>query len=146
MTVEDRLRDVVSDMIGINKERIQNDSYFIEDLGCDSLDTVEILMSVEEEFGFEISDEEGERIKTFGQAVEFLKSKGVKDSEPPPVMREITLTLDFTSNLKSRGIDKMVKLDEVDLVRQELPRWIKDNMIRVKFDIRRGTATVLPAK
>ena len=67
--IETRLRKTVSEHLGVRPENINTDSSFIDDLDADSLDTVELVMAFEEEFGIEISDEEFEEVQTFGQAL-----------------------------------------------------------------------------
>ena len=64
-----RLRKIVFEHLGVYPDKIQEHSSFIDDLGADSLDTVELVMAFEEEFGIEISDEEFEEVQTFGQAL-----------------------------------------------------------------------------
>ena len=75
MSVEDRVKKIVSDQLGKSMDEIQSDSSFVDDLGADSLDTVELVMAFEEEFGSEISDSEAEKILTVGDAVKFIESK-----------------------------------------------------------------------
>ena len=79
MSVEERVIEIVSEQMGVNKDQINKDTSFINDLGADSLDTVELVMELEEEFDITIPDEKAEEIQTVGQAVsyieEHLKSK-----------------------------------------------------------------------
>ena len=73
--IEDRVKKIVVEHLGVEDSKIQNDSKFIDDLGADSLDTVELVMAFEEEFGSEISDSEAEKILTVGDAVKFIEGK-----------------------------------------------------------------------
>ena len=73
--VEEQVKKIVVDHLGIEESKITPDSKFIDDLGADSLDTVELVMAFEEEFGSEISDSEAEKILTVGDAVKFIESK-----------------------------------------------------------------------
>mgnify|MGYP003331369757 CR=1 FL=1 len=75
MSIEDRVKKIVSDQLGTSIDEIQSDSSFVDDLGADSLDTVELVMAFEEEFGSEISDSEAEKILTVGDAIKFIESK-----------------------------------------------------------------------
>ena len=73
--IEDRVKKIVVEHLGVEDSKIQSDSKFIDDLGADSLDTVELVMAFEEEFGSEISDSEAEKILTVGDAIKFIESK-----------------------------------------------------------------------
>ena len=73
--IEERVKKIVVEHLGVEEAKIQSDSKFIDDLGADSLDTVELVMAFEEEFGSEISDTEAEKILTVGDAVKFIESK-----------------------------------------------------------------------
>ena len=74
-TVEERVKKIVCEQLGVKESEVQNSSSFVEDLGADSLDTVELVMAFEEEFGSEISDNEAEKILTVGDAIKFIESK-----------------------------------------------------------------------
>ena len=74
MSIEARVRSIIADQLGITEEEIKPESKFIEDLGADSLDIVELVMALEEEFGLEIPDEEADKLKTVGDAMNYLKS------------------------------------------------------------------------
>ena len=74
MSVEDRVKKIVSDQLGKGIDEINSDSSFVEDLGADSLDTVELVMAFEEEFEIEIPDEEAEKIATVEDAVNYIDS------------------------------------------------------------------------
>ena len=73
MSVEDRVKKIVSDQLGKSVEEIQSDSSFVDDLGADSLDTVELIMEFEKEFNVSIPDEDAEKIGTVGDAISYLK-------------------------------------------------------------------------
>lgn len=72
MEAIDRIKKIIVDQLGIEEEKITIDSSFIDDLGADSLDIVELIMAFEEEFDIEIPDEDAEKIKTVGDAVNYL--------------------------------------------------------------------------
>jgi|TARA_B100000768_G_scaffold152183_1_gene147725 acyl carrier protein len=74
MSIEDRVKKIVSDQLGASIETIENDSSFVDDLGADSLDTVELVMALEEEFDLEIADEDAEKISTVNEAVAYINS------------------------------------------------------------------------
>ena len=74
MSIEDRVKKIVSDQLGTSLDEIHNDSSFVDDLGADSLDTVELVMALEEEFDLEIADEDAENISTVNDAVEYINS------------------------------------------------------------------------
>ena len=71
--IEQRVRKIIAEQLGVNETEIKNESSFVDDLGADSLDTVELVMALEEEFETEIPDEEAEKIATVQQAVDFIK-------------------------------------------------------------------------
>ena len=73
--IEERVKKIVVEHLGVEEAKIKSDSKFIDDLGADSLDTVELVMAFEEEFGSEISDSEAEKILTVGDAVKFIEGK-----------------------------------------------------------------------
>ena len=72
--IEERVKKIVVEHLGVEEAKIQSESKFIDDLGADSLDTVELVMAFEEEFGSEISDSEAEKILTVGDAIKFIES------------------------------------------------------------------------
>ncbi len=74
MSIEARVRSIIADQLGITEDEIKPESKFIEDLGADSLDIVELIMAMEEEFQTEIPDEEAEKIRSVGDAIEYVKS------------------------------------------------------------------------
>ena len=73
--VSSKVKKIVGDQLGIDEAKVTEESSFIDDLGADSLDTVELVMAFEEEFGSEISDSEAEKILTVGDAVKFIEGK-----------------------------------------------------------------------
>lgn len=72
MSVEDRVKKIIVDQLGVKSEEVSAESAFVDDLGADSLDTVELVMAFEEEFDIEIPDEEAEKISTVGDAVKYI--------------------------------------------------------------------------
>ena len=74
MSVEERVKSLVAEQLGVGAEEIKNESSFIDDLGADSLDTVELVMALEEEFDLEIADEDAEKISTVNEAVDYINS------------------------------------------------------------------------
>lgn len=73
-TVEERVVDIVAEQLGVDKDKINRDTSFVNDLGADSLDTVELVMELEEEFDISIPDEAAEKIQKVGEAVDFIES------------------------------------------------------------------------
>lgn len=73
-TVMERVKDIVADNLGVDREKITPETSFVNDLGADSLDTVELVMELEEEFDINIPDDAAEKIQTVGQAVQFIES------------------------------------------------------------------------
>lgn len=71
----DKIRDVVADKLDADPEEVTEKAAFVDDLGADSLDVVELIMGLEDEFGIEISDEEAENIRTVGDAVKFIAAQ-----------------------------------------------------------------------
>ena len=72
--IEQRVRKIVAEQLGVNEADVKDESSFVNDLGADSLDTVELVMALEEEFETEIPDEEAEKITTVQQAVDYIKA------------------------------------------------------------------------
>ncbi|HOO11740.1 MAG TPA: acyl carrier protein [Bacillota bacterium] len=70
----EKVKEIIADQLGVDEEEISSDARFIEDLGADSLDLVELIMALEEEFDLEIPDEDAEKISTVGDAVEYIKN------------------------------------------------------------------------
>jgi acyl carrier protein len=72
--IEARVREIIINELGVEPEKVTDDASFVEDLGADSLDTVELVMAFEEEFGIDIPDEDAEQMRTVGDAISYLKS------------------------------------------------------------------------
>lgn len=72
-STEERVKDIIVEQLGVDRDEVTSEASFIEDLGADSLDTVELVMALEEEFDIEIPDEEAEKISTVGEAIEHIK-------------------------------------------------------------------------
>ena len=73
--ISSKVKKIVADHLGLDESKVTEESSFIDDLGADSLDTVELVMAFEEEFGTEISDSEAEKILTVGDAIKFIENK-----------------------------------------------------------------------
>jgi len=76
MALNDKVKDIIVEQLGVNAEQVTPEAKFIEDLGADSLDTVELVMAFEEEFGAEIPDEDAEKLTSVGAVIDYLKEKG----------------------------------------------------------------------
>ncbi|MFQ6091922.1 MAG: acyl carrier protein [bacterium] len=79
MALEDRVRDLIVDQLGVGPDEVTREASFIDDLGADSLDTVELIMAFEEEFGIEIPDEDAEKMSTVGDAIKYLEEHVQED-------------------------------------------------------------------
>ena len=77
MAIEDKVKEIIVEQLEVNAEQVTPEASLIEDLGADSLDTVELVMAFEEEFGAEIPDEDAEKLSTVGGIIEYLKGKGL---------------------------------------------------------------------
>jgi acyl carrier protein len=75
MAVAERVKSIIASQLGVNENEIKTESSFVEDLGADSLDTVELVMALEEEFSIEIPDEDAEKMTTVGEAVKYIENK-----------------------------------------------------------------------
>lgn len=73
--IETRVKEIVVEQLGVNSEEVTNESSFVDDLGADSLDTVELVMALEEAFECEIPDEEAEKISTVQEAIDYIKQR-----------------------------------------------------------------------
>ncbi len=73
-SVEERVKQIVVEQLGVNEDEVSADASFVDDLGADSLDTVELVMALEEEFNCEIPDEEAEKIATVQQAINYINA------------------------------------------------------------------------
>ena len=71
--IEAKVKDIIINELGVEAEKVTPDASFVEDLGADSLDTVELVMAFEEEFGIEIPDEDAEKLQTVGDAIDYIK-------------------------------------------------------------------------
>lgn len=74
-SVEDQVRGIIAEQLGLKAEEIKNDASFVDDLGADSLDTVELVMALEEEFETEIPDEDAEKIATVQNAIDYILAR-----------------------------------------------------------------------
>ncbi len=72
-SIEERVKEIIVNELGVEAEKVTTEASFVEDLGADSLDTVELVMAFEEEFGIDIPDEDAEQMRTVGEAVKYLK-------------------------------------------------------------------------
>lgn len=82
-SVEQKVKEIIVEQLGVDPEQVTNEASFVDDLGADSLDTVELVMALEEEFSLEIPDEEAEKIATVGDAVTYIEKGLAKgDAEP----------------------------------------------------------------
>ena len=74
MSVEEKVREIIVDQLGVDEKQVTDEAAFIDDLGADSLDTVELVMALEEEFDVEIPDEEAEKISKVQDAIDYIKN------------------------------------------------------------------------
>jgi acyl carrier protein len=75
MSLEDDVRKIIVDQLGVDAAQVTQEARFIDDLGADSLDTVELIMALEEKFGIEVPDEDAEKLTTVGKAMEYIEKK-----------------------------------------------------------------------
>lgn len=75
MAVDEKVKAIIAEQLGVKAEEVTTEASFVDDLGADSLDTVELVMAFEEEFGIEIPDEDAEKITTVGEAVKYIDEK-----------------------------------------------------------------------
>jgi len=78
-SIEERVKKIVAEQLGVIEEDVQTEASFVEDLGADSLDTVELVMALEEEFETEIPDEDAEKITTVQQAIDFVTARAASE-------------------------------------------------------------------
>ena len=74
-TIREKVKKIVVEQLGVSEDQVADDAKFIEDLGADSLDQVELVMALEEEFGSDIPDEDAEKMTTVGEAIKYIESK-----------------------------------------------------------------------
>ena len=74
MSIEQRVKEIIVEQLGVNEGEVKPEAKFVDDLGADSLDLVELVMALEEEYNMEISDEDAEKILTVGDAIEYIKA------------------------------------------------------------------------
>ena len=79
--VGQKVKSIIAEQLGVKAEEVTDTASFVDDLGADSLDTVELVMALEEEFGIEIPDEDAEKITSVGEAVRYVESKATKTSK-----------------------------------------------------------------
>jgi acyl carrier protein len=77
-SISDKVKDIIVEQLGVNPEQVTEGASFIEDLGADSLDTVELVMAFEEEFGVEVPDEDAEKLLSVGEVVKYIEEKTSK--------------------------------------------------------------------
>ena len=77
---QDKIKQIIADQLGVKKEEVTDNAKFVDDLGADSLDTVELVMALEEEFGIEIPDEEAEKLATAGDAMRHIEESAGKQT------------------------------------------------------------------
>ena len=75
MAVESKIKTIIAEQLGVKPEEVTPNASFVDDLGADSLDTVELIMALEEEFSVEIPDEDAEKMKTVGDAIKYIEEK-----------------------------------------------------------------------
>jgi acyl carrier protein len=75
MSIEEKVIDIIAEKLNLSKDQIKPEASFVEDLGADSLDLVELVMAMEEAFGMEVSDEDAEKLRTVKDVIEYVKSK-----------------------------------------------------------------------
>jgi acyl carrier protein len=79
-SIEEKIKEIIVEQLGVDPAQITPEASFVNDLGADSLDTVELVMALEEEFNLEIPDEEAEKIATVGQAIEYIRANSAKEA------------------------------------------------------------------
>jgi len=81
MAVSDKVKSIIAEQLGVKEEEVTPQASFVDDLGADSLDTVELVMALEEEFGIEIPDEDAEKMTTVGEAIKYIEEKSTAKSQ-----------------------------------------------------------------
>ena len=81
MAVADQVKKIIVEQLGVDEDEVTPDASFVDDLGADSLDTVELVMAFEEEFGIEIPDEDAEKMTNVGEAIRYIEEKAAKSSK-----------------------------------------------------------------
>jgi acyl carrier protein len=79
-SIEEKIKEIIVEQLGVDPAQVTPEASFVNDLGADSLDTVELVMALEEEFNLEIPDEEAEKISTVGQAIEYIRANSAKEA------------------------------------------------------------------
>lgn len=79
--VTQKVKSIIAEQLGVKIEEVTDSASFVDDLGADSLDTVELVMALEEEFGIEIPDEDAEKMKSVGEAIRYIEEKAAKSSK-----------------------------------------------------------------
>ncbi len=77
-TIEEKVKDIIVEQLGVNPEQVTPSASFIEDLGADSLDTVELVMAFEEEFGVDVPEEDAEKLQSVGDVIKYIEEKAAK--------------------------------------------------------------------
>ena len=77
-SIEEKVKDIIVEQLGVNPEQVTQNASFIEDLGADSLDTVELVMAFEEEFSVEVPDEDAEKLQSVGDVIKYIEEKASK--------------------------------------------------------------------
>ncbi len=96
--IEDRIKTIISEQLNLKLDKIQNNSSFVDDLGADSLDIIELIMALEEEFNIEITDEEAEKITTVQSAIDHVMNVKKNETKEPDKKREDIKDTDKSSN------------------------------------------------
>ncbi len=78
MSIEERVKQIIVEQLGVNESEVTPEAKFVDDLGADSLDLVELVMALEEEYNTEISDEDAEKIQTVGDAIKYIQDRAAK--------------------------------------------------------------------
>src|SRR3954469_56010 len=99
MAVADKVKSIIVEQLGVDEEEVTPDASFVDDLGADSLDTVELVMAFEEEFGIEIPDEDAEKITRVKEAVEYIESHAKKNRDMTSTRRVVVTGIGLVSSL-----------------------------------------------